>query len=334
MYRAPKKIVMTAVSLCIMSVSVCTGCSAFNGSIKLTGQVVDAQGEAIDDVRVSVRKSSFTWRTSSFKSVDESSLELKDGSFRISCRTCTGIGLHFSKSGYYSETLDFGVKRESVPSDTEPASTAMNDRYGLKVESLEQLGLRIVLRSNENQARLDRYEGYLETSETGPLRVVPLRRDLGSSGVKIDRLSIPPSKSAKMLAGYVQLLVTITEDGQLAAKPMPDMPGAQFREPAATALDFSEANGGVLLYEYSDESPAAVYRAMATAPKDGYQPTLDVGSDDRSGYYYFYCRIGQLYCKGRTIMPSFRSADGQQVMGSYVEIRVNPDGSRNLETSR
>ncbi len=334
MVPSPIKIVMAIVSLCTISLSACTGGSAFNGSIKLTGQVVDAQGAALGDVHVSVRKSSFTLSNSSFKSSDESRIELEDGNFEISCRTCTGIRLHFSKSGYYSETLDFGVKRESVPSDTEAASTAAHDRYGTNVESLEQRDLRIVMRSTENQAQLDSYSGYLETSATGPLRVVPLRRDLGSSGVEIDQLHKPPSKSAKMLGGHVQLLVTITEDGRLAARPMLDVPGAQFRKPAATALDFSKANGGVLLYEFSDESPPTVYRAMATAPNDGYQLSLYVDSDDRSGDYYFYCRVGQWYGKGRIAKPSFQTSDGRQVVGTYVEMRINPDGSRNLETSR
>jgi hypothetical protein len=74
---------------------------------------------------------------------------------------------------------------------------------------------------------------------------------------------------------------------------------------------------------------------MRTAPAEGYTSSLVLDTADRSGTYFFYCRIGDRYGKGSVAVPSFGHADdGRKVVMAHIEIRLNLDGSRNVETAK
>jgi hypothetical protein len=192
-----------------------------------------------------------------------------------------------------------------------------------------------VLRSDANKVQLVPYESSLSAAPDGPVRVAALRRDLGSRGVRPERLDEPPSREASYLPGYVRLLPALDDEGGLAARPLPDVPGARVRVPESAVLDFSPANGGVVLHRFAQGNSQEIYRAMRTAPADGYQSSLLLDTADRFGTYYFFCRVGDRYGKGLVAVPSFGHADdGREVVEVYMEIRLNLDGSRNVETAR
>lgn len=320
-----KKFIRTLVSLLIcFQFSACISASN-NASITLAGEVIDQLGRPLAQVRLNERTSRFSLRSESLLSSTTSAEDLDDGRFRITCNRCSSIEISFSKQGYYSETLVFHVeKRESS-----------NGRLSTAVAiDMERSDLQVVLRSNENRANLIRYEGYLRSTAAGPVTVAPLRRDLGSRGVQTSRLSQAPDSDANYLPGYISLLAASTDQLTLSEQARPEVRGAYFPIPLPPVLDFSEADGGIVLYELTEENPRSVYRAMVNAPLDGYQDSLELPTLQRSGVFYFYCRIGDLYGKGRVGLPSFGHADdGQEVVGAYIEIRLNMDGSRNLETS-
>ena len=313
---------MTVV-ICVL-LSSCTVGSSFNATIRLSGQVEDEEGRPLEGVHLSVMKSRVSLLAESFLSSSETHLVLTDGQFRINCRTCSGVRLHVDKDGYYSETRDFNVRKVEQPGNRTTPEVATN---------LERADLHIVLRSAQNKVRLVSYEGYLRSTASGPVNVAPMRRDLGSRGVPLDRLSRPPSKNSQYMPGFVSLLAAVTDDGMLATASPPDAPRVHF--PAPPVLDFSEVDGGLILHKFGGQNPQTVYRTMQTAPADGYQSSLLLDSADRNGIYYFFCRIGDRYGKGFVVVPSFGHMDGQEkeVVGASIEIRLNPDGSRNVETA-
>ncbi len=296
-----------------------------NAAITLTGRVVDEAGMPLDQVQLYVTKSRVSLTAESFLTLDESDLDLEDGRFRVTCRACSNVQMHFSRAGYYSETVDFHVDyatREAGRLSSEVA------------QDLERTDLQIVLRSAQNAVRLVSFEGFLRATANGPATVVPMRRDMGSQGVKQDRLSRPPGKNTKYLPGYVQLLAAVTKDDTLASESPPGNPRIKFPQPPV--VDFSEADGGIILYEFTSGDRQKVYREMRMAPADGYQSSLLLDSVDRDGTYYFFCRIGDRFGKGHVNVPSFSHLDGKEgeVVMAYMEIRLNLEGSRNVETAR
>jgi hypothetical protein len=314
-----------AIVLCVLLAS-CGVFPSFNAAMTLEGEVKDQDGNALEQVHLGLRTSRFDLMSESFTSKDESVLELGDGRFHVSCRTCSGMTLHFSKDGYYSETMNFHVEKGEMQDGR---------RSGEEAQNLVRTDVEIVLRSDENEATLVRYESTLSSAADGPLRVAPLRRDLGSRGVLLEHLSKPPSRAAQYLPGYVRLRAALDDEGTLAARPLPDVPGARMRFPASAVLDFAEADGGIIFYQFADGDPKKTYRSMRTAPSDGYEPSLALDTANRDGTSYFYCRIGNLYGKGRVAVPSFGHTDaGQEVVMAYMEIRLNLDGTRNVETGR
>lgn len=66
---------------------------------------------------------------------------------------------------------------------------------------------------------------------------------------------------------------------------------------------------------------------METAPTDGYSETLVLTRDNRRGGYYFYCRIGDIYGKGRVAAPALRSYENQKVVVARIEMKLNHDGT-------
>jgi hypothetical protein len=234
--------------------------------------------------------------------------------------------LDFSKDGYYSETMNFHVAKGEVQAGR---------RSGEEALDLVRTDLKIVLLSDENEAQLVRYKSSLSSAADGSVRVAPLRRDLGSHGVLLEHLSKPASREAQYLPGYVRLRAALDEKGALAAQPLPDVPGARLRVPAPAVLDFADADGGVVFHEFADGNPRRIYRAMRTAPADGYEPSFVLDTANRNGTYFFYCRIGDRYGKGLVVVPSFGHADdGTEVVMAHIEIRLNFDGSRNVETGK
>jgi len=45
-------------------------------------------------------------------------------------------------------------------------------------------------------------------------------------------------------------------------------------------------------------------------------------------------RSGDHFGKGGVVTPSFGHAEGQEVVMTYIELRLNPDGRRSVETAR
>ena len=107
------------------------------------------------------------------------------------------------------------------------------------------------------------------------------------------------------------------------------------RFPLSPTVDFTPADGGVVLHRFTNENRRDVFRSMRTAPADGYRDSLVLDREERNGQsYYFFFRTGDRYGKGTVGAPSFGHSDGLDVVRVHIELRLNPDGSRNVETAR
>jgi hypothetical protein len=334
--HAVDSLVLIITLLMLLVQAACSTGLGFNASIDVAGQVVDEQGNSLRDLKLSTRHSRITLLTESFSESSESEITLHDGNFNFACNPCSSAQLHFSKPGYYTKIVNFSVRKPNDDAKDRADSGEAIDPRDTHIENVTELDLRIVLLSNKNKVRLDRYEGMMETTNNGPLRVMPLRMDLGGIGVPIDFSDKPHSKTAKFLGGYVQLLAQTNSDGDLAARPRLNISGAQSRIPTDVILDFSHADGGIQLFKSTEEASAEIFKAMPEAPEAGYQQSITLETQNIQVTYYFFCRIGQWYGKGLITVPYFGSAndDGREVVRSYIRIWVNPDGSRNLETGR
>ncbi len=289
----------------------------YNARIELGGKITNEAGELIEDVEVEVTKSKVSIFSASFTSRDTAKLQVKGGTFRIECRRCSSVQLYFTKRGFYSETRSYSVDKDAADNDS---------RFGTNTEDLELNDITVVLRSDANKVRLERLKGRLNSSADGVETVFPLTTGLGSFGVSLEHLqSNAPGSS------YVQLVPVRGETGALLAKPTPETKGAVMQHPMPATVEFS-GDGGFLVYKTSSVNPATIYREMRTAPASGYLQSLRLEMPF-SENLYFYFRDGDLYGKGHVVQPSFDHHDGKRVVTSYITIRMNMDGSRNVETA-
>lgn len=301
--------------------SSCIGSFGLNADITVSGQVEDEDGAPVENVRLDVSQGRADLTSESFTSYSDSTELLENGQFQVGCSNCSSLQLHLSKPGFHTETRSFRVAEPEATEGSRTASAA---------EDVERLNLRVVLRSSANAVQLVRYRHQLQSSATEVIRVAPLRRDLGTRGASLDQLDKTPSATAQPLPGYVQLQL---DD---ALKTIVGETSTQLTTsgPVRAVVDFSEANGGVVLHEFASGDSGTVYRDMLTAPAEGYQSELVLNTEDGYGGYFFYCRIGNQYGKGRVNRPELSIRDGEFTVVTSIELRMNPDGSRNVETIR
>lgn len=295
--------------------------SIVNAEISLSGQVEGEDGKPLERVRLHVRKNRVSLMAESFLSWDETTTDLADGRFAVDCRSCSSVELFFSKPGFYSESRTFHV------GSSERSGDRVNPE---EATDLLHADLRVTLRSSQNKTQLVTYSSLMMAGAHGPVTVAPLRRGLGRR-VKPERLGEPLGSDERNLPGFIRLVATLTDEGTLAVID----PDALVRKPKLPILDFTEAGGGLILHRYAEGAPKQTYRAMSVAPEDGYQAHITLDTEGRSGgRYYFYCRIGNRYGKGRVSLPLISHDDaGQEVVQASIEVRLNLDGSRNLETA-
>jgi hypothetical protein len=128
---------------------------------------------------------------------------------------------------------------------------------------------------------------------------------------------------------YIQLEPTLDNSGQLIAVPAKPRP-----VPAPAILDFSHADGGIIVYQPSTSVLNMVLREMKTAPENGYASRIKVPHLGGKNIY-FYCLINGMYGKGYITGVRFKHASRKRKgIGLGIALYLNPDGSRNLEDVR
>ena len=299
----------------------------FNRPIYIAGTVVDEEGKLLKDVTVKVTESTFVLTNASGTRVKRSRM-IVHGSFRIVCFSCKSLGLWFSKTGYYDERLDV---------------TGETDKF---LEILIRKNISLVLEETGSLPHLERYRGILRFSACGIETVVPINSGFGTGGVTLDRLTEQlekriGSKTPEPL--YISLQAKVGEDGELVTewKAPPGRPvtnpgrsGVSVEYPRDVVLDFSTAREGVVLYEPPEKllrlkRRSTIFRSMRTAPVEGYRTHVMLSPAHKGGYY-FYCLVNKRYGKGWITTPQLRRWKNRRSVYANIQMRINPDGSRNV----
>jgi hypothetical protein len=299
----------------------------FNHPMYIAGSVADENGVPLHGVTMGITTRTFVLTRGSHSRLERRKAVI-NGSFRIMCPSCRSISLRFFKEGHYDETLEIAPDSK--------------DLLRLHVHRNVQM----VLERTGPIPHLEQYRGILRFSAHGIETVLPVGSGSETTGVSAARLVEQWGSSAKAAAPgplYVSLQAEVDQQGRVAAERGPG--GVDGRIDAATAprsagyptgvvLDFSRAQGGVVLYGPSQGRGGSggrsrVFRRMRTAPAHGYRERVSL-DPSRGGGYYFFCTVAGQYGKGWITTPQLFQWKGRRIVFGNIVLRLNPDGSRNV----
>ncbi len=287
---------------------------SFSGKIRLTGTIVNAEGKPLEDVRMEVITLEFnSLRSTDLKEIKQE--QIVNGTFTYACDDCAGVRLEFKKEGYYREKIEY--------------LTYAGDPPNMEVIKSDE---KVVLEKRGVRVALERYSGTLKVSPNEN-EVLPFSFGQCSRAVPITRLAeTAASKKHEGDVLYLELKVKQDANGEIATQEV-QRPGSSYKlkKPVEPFLDFTRADGGVIVYQPKSRFVRKIDREMKRAPAEGYQPTLalDLEVDDTQ---YFYCRIGKRYCRGSISPVSVNRSSKGDYTSLHVSIRLNPtEGDTNLE---
>ena len=289
---------------------------SFSGKLRVSGRVVDENGQALNDVTMEITRLEFD-SLGSTELKESNETQTINGTFKYACDECAGADLEFKKDGYYRDKIELITYAFDVPN-----RELIQDEIEI---SLIKIGERIVP---------ERYEGHLKVASRGK---DVLSFSFGQTGRAIPYEAIEEVAERRGYEGdvqYLELKVKRDADMQILVQEVARSGGRHmFKKPVDPILDFTSANGGIILYEPKNKKVRKIDLEMWRAPTTGYEPTLmlDVTSDKTQ---YFYCRIGNRYGRGSLNPVRLnRNADGSYASASvHVAIRLNPTpGDTNLE---
>ncbi len=285
----------------------------FSGKIRLTGTIVNSEGKPLEDVRMEVITLEFdSLRSTDLKEIKQE--QIVNDTFSYACDDCAGVRLEFKKEGYYREKIEYLTyagdppQKEVIKSDEKVV--------------LEKRGVRVAL---------ENYSGTLKVG-LNENDVLPFSFGQCSRAVPITRLA--ETAARKKHEGdvlYLELKVKRDANGEIATQEAQQAGSSyKLKKPVEPFLDFTRADGGVIVYQPKSRFVRKIDREMKRAPAVGYQPilTLDLKTNDTQ---YFYCRIGKHYCRGSISPVSVNSTKGNYA-SLHVSIRLNSmEGDTNLE---
>lgn len=280
-----------------------------DGRLALAGSLLDQDGRPLMGVGVEVVRTVFAPAEPSLQR-SETQSSVVDGAFRFECQPCLGLRLKFIKKGYHGDFREI---------------TALSSP--LRPPVVEELRHQVRLAKAGAPARLQIFQGQIVTRVGGgDEQVVGVSKSAAGprQRAQVQDLQL---KSVEPLP-FVRLQAA--EEGNQAKAGVID--GKSMAVPVGARLDFGDA-GGVQRYEPQAQRIDKVLLEMKEAPEGGYQPTLDLDPIATSPTYFF-CKVGDLYGRGTVSVPTLEETSQGRRVVAYVEITVNPDGSRNLEELR
>jgi|GEM_PF-3377021 len=302
---------------------------AEHGTIRLRGEVVDEQGQRLNGVTVRLGKTRFKnyWEASE---TDEENVNV-DGTFDLTITGYAYLRATFEKPGYYSKQIQVGIDL--------PPELAMRVIEGQTVDpqTMTKDGLRIVLEKQGNVTKLQTYGGFLEYRSDGSGKVMNFDKlPVGKKALQTmqnvhDSERLPPN-CAYFIAerddnGLIGTVRWVRPEGQIP-----------FTFPRRVTLIMSDPSGGFVPFLPAIQQNQ--FHQMKQAPETGYQSQLVIESDyftrtqgalvQSKNKQYFFFKTGGKYGKG-TVGNVVMNGSGSNVLLGVV-FRIQPDGSRNLET--
>ena len=280
-----------------------------SGTIEVAARITDENGESLSGV--SVNAFSTKHGVGGFTTGRKSEQAVADGFFHIRETDICGLTLHFSKPGFYGETVKYSVMRDIS-----------------HIEDVLDLDRVIVLKLRPIPAPMERIEGILKTNVSGPTAVVRLQ-----PGTRYASPVISEKQGGLDSLGDYCFLNLRIEYGRIDSAPRKGQSGGMFDAPKGASLRSSGSGDGFVLFRPVNEYPIArkAFREMRVAPQGGYIRELEIppGPGPR---VYFYCFLGGMYGKGYIVKPTLREEEGESTAVSVVKILLNPKGDRNVAT--
>ena len=293
-----------------------------SGPLVVSGSIKDQSNRNLSNVRVYVTEIVLADREYNRRRSEV----VRDGNFKITCDNCSAMTLSFDKEGYYSTKAEALYFKKKIGGGPLPELLVVNQDGTIPV--VEQTNMKVILKqlTHDKPAKLVFSQVAIDSGPDWKDHVALVDGESGrvSSNIPLPVVQAKSSSGENPL--YIQLEPALDSSGQLvavAAKPRP--------VPAPAILDFSRANGGIIIYQPSTNVQHMAFREMKTAPKGGYKSRIRVKSN-RDGSIYFYCLINGMYGKGS--MSGLRFDHGsrnRKGVALGMNLYINPDGTRNLE---
>lgn len=276
-----------------------------NVPVHLEGAVVDSDGDPIKGVKMSVytgRVTGLVPSTGPFgldDRIDEAQeVRTVDGAFDVRCRSAAAVTLDFQKEGHYRWRAIF---------------------HAVDGRPLTREDLRIVLPRRGPPQALSDY-----SVERPQNTAVGLWVDFGLLAERYDKERTPAPTPETTTGNALLCAVEAGDDGRPLLRPI----GRSVGTPGRVTLRFSAADGGFVRAEVGGRRHAGL--EMMRAPADGDDPELRIDPPLKDQPVYFYFRCGGKYGRGMVYEVVGRLRENTVTVG--VWLRLQPDGTRNLET--
>jgi hypothetical protein len=254
------------------------------------------------------------------------------------CILCVSKRVRVRANGYETESLQLSPMHTFSPGDRVAISRWF---FG----SWQHITVRLYA---EQEVTYSRIESPLLWRGGEPVQVASLHPDQGQrlSPAELSHQIRRETKGRVMVAPYIALEVELTDTGAPMTETRPfrvlqETPyrrTVREREVPVASLSLHHKEGGFILVPPMDGLPdynryREIFRRLRTAPEEGYDPSVRLDFDlahISEDVFYFYCRIGDRYGKGKVNAPNFDAPREKGTVMAHVEIWFNDDGGRAL----
>lgn len=298
-----------------------------NPALVASGIIKDQSGQTLSEVKVRIRESYLTTDHGEYNR--DRSLIVHDGNFTIACKECSAMSFRFTKEGYYSTNADATIFEDYLSRLSEAELIAVSQRgTPPQMPTVKKENMEVVLEQVQHKQPTNLINsGAVLSSGPDWNDMVAVLKGKILTAIPLSVIQAKSGSTENPL--YIQLEPTLDNSGQLVAVPAKPRP-----VPAPAILDFSHADGGIIVYQPSTSVVNMALREMKTAPENGYASRIKVPHLG-GGEIYFYCLINGIYGKGYITGVRFEHASRKRKrIGLGISLYLNPDGSRNLEDVR
>ncbi len=300
------------------------GEAVLNGPLVASGTIKDQSNRILSNVRVYVTEILLADREYNRRRSEV----VRDGNFKITCENCSAMTLSFDKEGYYSTKAEALYFKKKFGGGPLPELLVVNQDGTIPVVEQKDMEVTLQQLTNDKPAKLVFSQVTIDSGPNWKNHVAVVDGVSGRMRGNIPLSVVQAKSSSGENSLHIRLEPALDNSGQLAAISAKTRP-----VPAPAILDFSRADGGIIIYQPSTNVQDMVFREMKIAPKDGYKTSIQV-KPNRGGSIYFYCMINGMYGKGS--MSGLRFDHGsrnRKGVALGMNLYINPDGTRNLESS-
>jgi hypothetical protein len=299
----------------------------------LSGTIVDLDGKPIDvaQVHISQRYSDALY-PKFYKAPEETTLVANDGRFSTTINLLTHIAadLNAHKDGYYDQNVTILPETES--NSFEDALADAFERGYLDYDPAPDRGLIIHLRKKGTLTTLKPLFGEAEQpvrlviTSHGDMVVADPRRPSPTFQIKA-------ADAVQLGTGIYRLVADRDDDHfRLLHHERVDFVSEAYDEPTGLRLTADDPS---IQFQWAHlEDPKYPLLSLTSAPVDGYSSVLDFADRPNeivpSGRW-FYCKINDSF--GRGAIAGTLARDKSHIW-MRLQIWLQPDGSRNLETGQ